>query len=124
MAGVIVADTLQDGAGNSTAMDNAIYGSAKAWVNYNGVGQSIRASYNVSSVTYITTGQYRINLTNAMVDANGCAVGSSSQNGNASDNGRGICAAVASSSTINVGAFATNNNTQTDQSFIGVAVFR
>ena len=41
MAGTIVADTIQDGAGNSTAMDNAIYGSAKAWVNYNGTGTPI-----------------------------------------------------------------------------------
>ena len=31
MAGTIVADTISDGAGNTTAMDNAIYGSAKAW---------------------------------------------------------------------------------------------
>ena len=51
MAGTIVADTIQDGAGNSTSMDNAIYGSAKAWVNFNGSGNTIRASYNVSSVT-------------------------------------------------------------------------
>jgi len=36
MAGTLVADVLQDGAGNSTAMDNAIYGSAKAWVNFQG----------------------------------------------------------------------------------------
>ena len=44
MAGTIVADTIQDGAGNSTSMDNAIYGSAKAWVNFNGVTTtSIRA---------------------------------------------------------------------------------
>jgi len=50
LAGVIVADTLQDGAGNSTAMDNAIYGSAKAWVNVNIISGAsvINASYNIS----------------------------------------------------------------------------
>ena len=48
MAGVLVADTLMDGAGNSTAMDNAIYGSAKAWVNFNGSGSiTVNASYNI-----------------------------------------------------------------------------
>jgi len=74
MAGTIVADTIQDGAGNSTAMDNAIYGSAKAWVNFNGSATSgsatIRASYNVSSVTISGTGTYTINFTNALTDTN------------------------------------------------------
>ena len=71
MAGTIVADTIQDGAGNSTSMDNAIYGSAKAWVNFNGVTTtSIRASYNVSSVTRSGTGSYVVNFTNALSDAN------------------------------------------------------
>jgi len=73
MAGTIAADVLMDGAGNSTAMDNAIYGSAKAWVNFNAISGSscvIRTSYNVSSVTYNSTGSYTINFTNAFVDAN------------------------------------------------------
>ena len=71
MAGTLVADTLQDGAGNSTSMDNAIYGSAKAWVNFNGNGSTtIRASYNVSSVTYNSTGNYTVNFTNAFADTN------------------------------------------------------
>jgi len=79
MAGTIVADTIQDGAGNSTAMDNAIYGSAKAWVRFNsssGSSCTIQASYNVSSVTYISTGLYTINFTNAFVDTNYILTGS------------------------------------------------
>ena len=71
MAGTIVADTIQNGAGTSTSMDNAIYGSAKAWVNFNGVsGVSIRTSYNVSSVTRSGAGAYTVNFTNAFVDGN------------------------------------------------------
>jgi len=73
MAGTIVADTIQDGAGNSTSMDNAIYGSAKAWVRFDassGSSCTINASYNVSSVTYNSTGNYFINFTNAFTDAN------------------------------------------------------
>ena len=72
MAGTIVADTLQDGAGNSTSMDNAIYGSAKAWVNVNIISGAsvINASYNISSVTYNATGDITVNFTNAFVDAN------------------------------------------------------
>ena len=70
MAGTLVADTLQDGAGNSTAMDNAIYGSAKAWLNYNGSTTTIRASYNVSSVTRNSAGNYTVNMTTALSDTN------------------------------------------------------
>ena len=70
MAGTIVADTIQDGAGNSTAMDNAIYGSAKAWVNFTGSTAVIKASYNVGSITRSSTGVYTVNFTNALSDAN------------------------------------------------------
>ena len=45
-------------------------GVAKAWVNYNGSGASIRASYNVTSVTVLGTGNYQINCTNAFSDTN------------------------------------------------------
>tara|TARA_R110001606_G_scaffold260139_1_gene407869 strand:- start:51 stop:527 length:477 start_codon:yes stop_codon:yes gene_type:complete len=51
---------------------------AKAWVNFNGTGTvAIRAAYNVSSITDIGTGQYTINFTTAMVDADYAANGSS-----------------------------------------------
>ena len=69
MAGTIVADTLQDGSSNSTAMTNAIKGSAKAWVVFNGSTAVINASFNVSSITKNGTGNYTITFTTAMPDA-------------------------------------------------------
>jgi hypothetical protein len=70
MAGTLTISTLSDGT-NSTSSTNCIQGSAKAWVNFNGVTTaSIRASYNVSSVTRNSTGNYTINFTNAFSDAN------------------------------------------------------
>ena len=43
----------------------------KAWVNFNGTSTvAIRASYNVSSITDNGTGDYTVNFTTAMVDAN------------------------------------------------------
>ena len=46
-------------------------GLAKAWVNFNGTGTvAIRASYNVSSITDNGTGDYTVNLTTALADAN------------------------------------------------------
>ena len=70
MAGTIVADTIQDGAGNSTSMDNAIYGSAKAWVKFTGSSGAINGSFNVSSVTLNSTGKYTITMTTAMPNTN------------------------------------------------------
>ena len=69
MAGTIVADTIQDGAGNSTSMDNAIYGSAKAWCNYNGSTSTNNGSYNISSVTRSSAGNYAFAFTTAMSSA-------------------------------------------------------
>jgi hypothetical protein len=74
MAGSLTLTTLSDGT-NSTSVTNAIKGSAKAWVNFQG-GQSgttagtINSSYNISSITVNGTGDYTANFTNAMADAN------------------------------------------------------
>jgi hypothetical protein len=49
----------------------SIDGLAKSWVNFNGTGTvAIRASYNVTSITDNGTGNYTINFTTAMTDAN------------------------------------------------------
>lgn len=43
----------------------------KAWVNFNGTGTvAIRASGNVSSITDNGTGNYTVNFTTALADAN------------------------------------------------------
>jgi len=76
MAGTLTISTLSDGT-NSTSSTNCIQGSAKAWVNYNITGQSIYASYNVSSVTYNATGDFTVNFTNAFSDTKYCVVGMS-----------------------------------------------
>lgn len=51
---------------------------SRAWVNFNGTTSpgTIRASFNVSSVTKNATGDYTVNFTNALADANYAAVGS------------------------------------------------
>jgi hypothetical protein len=48
----------------------------RAWVNFDGTGTvAIRASGNVSSITDNGTGDYTVNFTTAMPDANYAAVG-------------------------------------------------
>ena len=68
---------------NGNLAFNSGYGSAavaygcRAWVNFNGTGTvAIRASGNVSSITDNGTGQYTVNFTNSMPDANYSAVAS------------------------------------------------
>ena len=44
---------------------------AKAWINFNGAGTvAIRDSHNVSSITDNGTGDYMVNMTNALANAN------------------------------------------------------
>jgi hypothetical protein len=58
---------------------------ARAWVNFNGTGTvAIRASGNVSSITDNGTGNYTVNFTTAMPDANYTATGMCNDNGNTS----------------------------------------
>ena len=52
----------------------------RAWVNFNGTGTvAIRDSGNVSSITDNCTGNYTVNFTTAMPDANYAVVGTSGQ---------------------------------------------
>ena len=101
MPGTLVITTLSDGT-NSTSATNPIQGSAKAWVNFNGTvatPSTIRASYNVTSVTKNGTGDYTVNFTNAFADANYCSVGS--------------CADAGSIASARVVAFRQNSATTT-----------
>ena len=66
---------------------NSGYGSAatafgcRAWVNFNGTGTvAIRASGNVTSITDNNTGDYTVNFTTAMPDANYSVVGVAQRN--------------------------------------------
>jgi hypothetical protein len=77
MAGTLVITTLSDGT-NSTSATNCIKGSVKAWVNFVGSSASITGSYNVSSVTRVSTGTYTVNYTNAFANTNYTAIANSS----------------------------------------------
>ena len=61
----------------ATVVGTAPLYASRAWVNFNGTGTvAIRSSGNVSSITDIGVGQYRINFTTAMTDTNYVAFGS------------------------------------------------
>ena len=99
---------------------------AKAWVNFNGTGTvAIRAAGNVSSITDRATGQYTVNFTTAMPDANYAAVGTHN-----SVRGDVSCTFIghASYGGLNTASAATVNTTisgsLTDPSYVFVAIFR
>ena len=69
MAGKIIADTLETGAGADIATSYVVNGSAKAWVNFNGTGTiAARDSLNVGSLTDNSTGDYKVNYSNSFLN--------------------------------------------------------
>jgi hypothetical protein len=118
-------NTLSNVAGTaSTAIENAIHGSAKAWVNFNGTGTvAIRASYNVSSITDNGTGDYTVNFTTAFADANYAATVTTKNTSNSdsscvSDAADGYSTSYVKVLSINTtGVFA-------DTTAMAVAIFR
>lgn len=66
-----------DGSGQVKLQANGVTTNALAWVNFNGTSgaTAARASYNVSSVTRNSTGDYTIAFTVALSDANYAALG-------------------------------------------------
>lgn len=117
-----------DGSGN--ILFNSGYGSVataygcRAWVNFNGTGTvAIRASANVTSITDNGTGDYTVNLTNAMTDVNYCAVASPGDFQTTLTN-RSISANNSTSSAVRVLVSVSNTNAAADNSQINVAVFR
>jgi hypothetical protein len=104
---------------------NSGYGSAataygcRAWVNFNGTGTvAIRASGNVSSITDNGVGDYTVNFTNAMPDANYSA----------SMNILEAAARIFWAQTLATGSIrvicANLSQTPSDNAAIGVSIFR
>lgn len=94
----------------------------RAWVNFNGTTASpstIRGSFNVSSVTKNGTGDYTVNFTTAMVDANYAAVGTSKDDGTGS-----YVPFITSQATSNVRIGTKSQSAVNDTGIVCVAIFR
>ena len=95
----------------------------RAWVNFNGTGTvAIRAAGNVSSITDNGTGDYTVNFSTAMPDANYALTGTAGV-GNTSN--FAVCPnfAVASPTTSAMRFQVTNSANVFDATYIHVAVF-
>ena len=118
---------------------NSGYGSAavaygcRAWVNFNGIGTvAIRGSGNVSSITDNGVGDYTLNFTTAMPDANysaTCMTANEDTNGNrGAGNAQIFNGSSVTTSTLRIftafGSTASSDGAKNDQVIICVAIFR
>jgi uncharacterized protein (AIM24 family) len=122
--------TLTDGVSGDFKM-NSGYGSVataygcRAWVNFNGTGTpAIREDGNVTSITDNGTGDYTVNFTTSISDANYAAVCTAGTTGTA-DSGRTLVTANANA-TGSCRVYGKNSNTGTLEDFnvISFSVFR
>jgi hypothetical protein len=129
----IRADTLSTRTGTySTSMENPVRGSARAWVNFNGTGTvAIRTAFNVTSITDNGTGDYTLNFTNALTDANYVpSFGAVSLNATANHDNtiqiQGTAASAVTTKTTTALRIDCGNitaATRTDQFDVNVAIF-
>jgi len=102
--GSLLADVVQSSATGSPPQFNDTTGTqvgtlCRAWVNFNGTvatPSTIRASFNVASITKNATGNYTVNFTNAMPDANYAV--------------KGTCNGAPGATSNSAGIYSTNNN--------------
>jgi len=93
----------------------------RAWVNFNGTSTvAIRGSFNVSSITDNGTGDYTVNFTNALADANFVPLSTNGQNAasNQVDN------TLYNRTTTSVRLIHYESNATYDVQDIYVAIFR
>lgn len=140
MAGTIIADAVQAASASQMVIKNGVSNTpptiqdsagtqigtfCRAWVNFNGTGTvAIRASFNVSSITDNGTGDYTINFTNALPDADYVVEGTANNLAGASGT---IVAAPynAAPSTSAIRVYATDAAPAArDSTYVYVAIFR
>ena len=97
----------------------------RAWVNFNGTGTvAIRSSGNVSSITDNNTGDYTVNFTTAMPDADYAVDGITTQ----STSGTNVCVGIHDASPLSTSSARircrSGAGTQTDGVFISCIIFR
>jgi len=99
----------------------------RAWVNFDGVNAGkIRAAYNVSSITKNGTGDYTVNFTTAMVDANYATIGTIGLPTTAASAAVALIVdgqAGQTTSGVNV-LLTVGTGSATDRELVNVAVFR
>jgi hypothetical protein len=106
----------------STNVEGINY-SCRAWVNFNGTGTvAINASGNVTNITDNSQGNYTINITTAISDANYSAVFGGRYSTGQANQGFGIVSQTTSAVRVITGT--PSNNTAQDFDIVCAAIFR
>lgn len=98
-------------------------GGAQAWVNFDGPTGTIRGQQNVSSITHASLGNFVINFTTPMANANYAAQITTSWNGATN---QAVYAMIVSQTTTGLTIFINNGTTAYgpfDPSIVSVVVF-
>jgi hypothetical protein len=125
--------------GNPTIANNGVttingsngaftFGICRAWVNFNGTGAvAIRASFNVTSVSDNGVGDYTVNFTNSLSDADYAVTGTSTDSTPSGTSPLTLCentfAQTRTASAIRV-VTALYSAGKADSAYVNVAVFR
>ena len=143
MAGTVVADKLEAASTSTLVIKNGVANTpptvqdsagtqigtfCRAWVNFNGTGTvAIRASFNVSSITDNGTGDYTVNFTNALPDANYSVFGCAGQPAaaNAMDVvGRNLDNSLQTTTQVRLYSLKVTTSTTSDNPNMSVSIFR
>ena len=96
----------------------------KAWVNFNGTGTvAIRAQYNVASITDDGTGQYTVNFTTAMPDANYSFIAQAGNGGALNTAGTSYSGGAPTTTTARL-IVDNGGGTLQDRDYVMAAIFR
>jgi hypothetical protein len=127
--GTVKADVIQSDTTNVPPQFNGGNGVqvgtlCRAWVNFNGTGTvAIRASFNVSSITDNGTGDYTVNFTNALPDANYAATYGSQDDSGAANWVSGKYAGTYSTTAIRLQCWNYAGSAR-DLPIVNVSIFR
>ena len=120
-------NNITDTSGGDTNLN--VPNTAKAWVNFNGASTvAIRADFNVNTITDNGTGNYTVNFSNAMSDANYAAAHHVGDYNHGSASTTCVCARPitngVSSYRIAVNYAAPEGHALWDYSMVCISIFR
>ena len=112
--------------GNLPNGDGAPVYACRAWVNFNGKNTvAIGASGNVSSITDNGTGDYTVNFTTAMPDANYAVTQACTRtSGGSLENDDNINFQLHTYSTSSIRGLTAYTDAKNDAEFVNLAIFR
>lgn len=112
--GAVTTAKIADGAVTISKIDDATVKSVKAMVNFAGSSQLIRKQFNVSSITRLSAGSYRVNFTTPLPDADYIPVAMSTN----------FMTAIDGQTTTSFEVSTFNNSaTREDSSIISVVIY-